>query len=227
MRSILKKMVGTTRQLLACLLFLIVKWPCKGFQSVIPVRLQGFNLRSVRIHQSWDVEFINGDRREVIEVDEETSLLSAMEGLGVVQASECRRGNCLTCAGKLSPESTSNFKTSSISEVDHEEMETFLCDEAKSQGYLLTCCSFPTGPGLKIEANKNQEALEVQYVEQLTGLEAEDIRRRARAKAIMGYDITHKTLWLKGLEKQFEGYDSSSDENPADSLDLLKQEGNE
>mmetsp|Transcript_67590 Transcript_67590/g.136120 ORF Transcript_67590/g.136120 Transcript_67590/m.136120 type:complete len:232 (+) Transcript_67590:85-780(+) len=102
----------------------------------------------------WHVEVSSEfDSAQSYATSSSESLLNLAEREGFSPPSECRRGNCLSCAARLLPGSSLNFETDDV----------FLCNDAKARGYLLTCSSYVTGPGLKIELEKNHEASIIQY----------------------------------------------------------------
>eukprot|EP00181_Compsopogon_caeruleus_P005652 CAMPEP_0184677614 /NCGR_PEP_ID=MMETSP0312-20130426/191_1 /TAXON_ID=31354 /ORGANISM="Compsopogon coeruleus, Strain SAG 36.94" /LENGTH=157 /DNA_ID=CAMNT_0027125575 /DNA_START=77 /DNA_END=550 /DNA_ORIENTATION=+ len=84
-----------------------------------------------------------------LNVEEDMTLLEAMEEAGLNVDSSCRAGVCMTCAAKVLS-----------GDVDQESAA--LADEAKEQGYILTCSAFPRS-NLKIEMNAFDEAYEMQY----------------------------------------------------------------
>ena len=86
-------------------------------------------------------------------------LLTLAEMAGFRAPSECRRGNCLSCAARLLPGSSWNYAT---------DPDTFLCDEAREAGFILTCCTYPVGPGLKLQLEQQSEAFQIQFYDRLT-----------------------------------------------------------
>eukprot|EP00985_Skeletonema_marinoi_P022174 scaffold14005_cov67-Skeletonema_marinoi.AAC.1 len=67
---------------------------------------------------------------------------------------ECRRGNCLTCASKNVKRTTSDNNL--VVNVDNGLSPTIASELTKS-GYVLTCCSYVTGPGVVLELDQNNE----------------------------------------------------------------------
>lgn len=119
-------------------------------------------------------------------------LLTIAEMAGFRAPSECRRGNCLSCAARLLPGSSWNYAT---------DPDTFLCDEARDAGFILTCCTYPVGPGLKLQLEQQSEAFQIQFYDRLTaGREAGTV---ASAKTVTNYNMRHITRWMEQTEGQF------------------------
>jgi len=153
--------------------------------------------------RKWPVEIIDEGRSCQVLVSENQPLLEAFEMAGLKQLYDCRRGNCLSCSTKMFPSSTQNYVTEVETEKGAIVTDTFLCNEAKEQGFLLSCCSYVKGPGLKLELNKSDEAWYVQYVQRLDGDEAKTARLFARAKSMRIYSEKNIHAWIKNLEKSF------------------------
>eukprot|EP00968_Pinguiococcus_pyrenoidosus_P015352 scaffold1411_cov252-Pinguiococcus_pyrenoidosus.AAC.8 len=46
-----------------------------------------------------------------------------------------------------------------------EDLNTFLCEDAREKGYILTCSTFVRGPGVEIALEQSGAAMKVQYQE--------------------------------------------------------------
>lgn len=133
----------------------------------------------------WHVEVSDSyDTPSLYAAASDEPLLLLAERAGLNPPSECLRGNCLSCAARLAPGSSLNFRTD----------ETFLCNDARARGFLLTCSSYATGPGLKIELDKNHEVAEIQYYERFTG-QARTEGRVASAQQSALWAMTHQEEW--------------------------------
>uniref|UniRef100_A0A7S2E031 2Fe-2S ferredoxin-type domain-containing protein n=1 Tax=Octactis speculum TaxID=3111310 RepID=A0A7S2E031_9STRA len=172
---------------------------------IFPVFLVGAFVPS---HRLWTVDLQLPETEELVPVIavENTPLLLAMESHGELSPPfECRRGNCLNCAAKLLPGSSQNFDMY-LGEFhdmgEDKDRHTFLCEEAKEKGFILTCCSYATGPGLKIAVDKSYEAYQVQYHERFKK------KHRAAATAASAVLQTvwaeeNTAEWLEMVENQF------------------------
>ena len=128
-------------------------------------------------------------------------LLTLAEKAGLRPPSECPRGNCLSCTAKLAPGSSANL---------HTDDGTFLCEEAVSEGYVLLCSSYPTGPGLVLELEKMSEACQIQYYDRFASPRAEDLRTSASAETITRWATRNPDEWMETTSEQFEDGDSGS-----------------
>ncbi len=105
---------------------------------------------------SWDVNVIRGAERFVLRVPENEPLLTAVERAGLLPGSDCRRGNCLSCAARVMRGSPFSLRVAS---------DTALCEEAHSQALVLLCSSYATGPGLELRLGCEGEAWELQHMQ--------------------------------------------------------------
>ncbi|CAN0047941.1 unnamed protein product, partial [Hapterophycus canaliculatus] len=59
---------------------------------------------------------------------------------------ECRRGNCTSCAARIQDAGSSGHFEN---EADR------LSEDGAPDGFVLTCSTHPTGPGVKLELSAN------------------------------------------------------------------------
>ena len=69
---------------------------------------------------------------ETYDCDSETTILDALEEVGIDHPSSCRSGACSSCAMKI------------VEGTVNQEEQTFLDDEQMEEGYVLTCVAYPT-----------------------------------------------------------------------------------
>ena len=104
--------------------------------------------------RSWDVTLLQNGERHVLSVPEDQPLLTAVESAGLGRNSECRRGNCLSCAARVVQASPFSLRVAG---------DTALCDEAAALGMVLLCSSYVVGEGVELALGCEAEAWEVQH----------------------------------------------------------------
>ena len=111
---------------------------------------------------------------------------------------ECRRGNCLTCSGRIvSSKDDIRERYSNIDDSEKDKfslspskysnlirgedgLNPFLSKEIESAGFVLLCSSYVVGEGLRIEIGCKEEAWDFIYAGKMTGHEAEFDRTAVR-----------------------------------------------
>ena len=106
------------------------------------------------IRRTWDVTLVRGDDRRTLPIAEHQSILSVAEAAGMLPGSDCRRGNCLSCAARVVNGAPYALRVSS---------DTALCEEAHCEGLVLLCSAYPCGPGLELHLDAEGDAWEIQH----------------------------------------------------------------
>ena len=83
------------------------------------------------------------------------NLLRAVERAGLLPASDCRRGNCLSCAARVLDGAPYSLQM--------KRDATSLCGEAHDDGVVLLCSAHAVGPGLRLQLGADGDAWEMQY----------------------------------------------------------------
>lgn len=104
--------------------------------------------------------------------------------------SECRRGNCLTCVGRHS----SNSQESSVRRGE-DGLSPFMSRQTLQSGYILTCSSYVTGDGLKLELGENHRAWADLYQDRLYDESTQYVARKAMARTIRRSDEQNPERW--------------------------------
>ena len=135
----------------------------------------------------FSFEVSHDGRTSKIEIEEDESILAAMERSGTIPdvQSDCRKGNCLTCAG--SHESGSQT-TALLRGTDG--LSPHMSRELEKRGHLLLCSSYVKDDGLKLKLDSNHRAWDEMYRQRfedentrLLGLEAVAKVMRLRSEA--------------------------------------------
>lgn len=158
---------------------------------------------SIAENQEYSVEVSYEGRSTRISVRSDETLLSAMERSGAADRlsvpslpSDCRRGNCLTCSGRHSP--NSNHESLVRGE---DGLSPHMSRQVKKAGYLLTCSSFVVGDGLSIELNQNNDVWNAMYQERIQDEMAQYIGRAAKARVIRRAAESNVPKWKRQTER--------------------------
>ena len=110
---------------------------------------------------------------------------------------DCRRGNCLTCTGRIK-EGTA----SSANLVRGEDgLAPHVSNDLAKQGYVLTCSSFVVGDGLKLELGQNADVWEETYRKPYESIDTQKAGIEARAKLLRLVAESDVPKWTKETEE--------------------------
>ena len=170
---------------------------------------------STTTNQSYTVSVAFGDeiddpqkqRRSIeIPVIPGESILTALEraaGQGLTSAtsvpSDCRRGNCLTCSAQHAPGSDHQH----LQALQSNGLSPHVAHEIAQRGYILTCSSTVTGPGVQLTVGTNHDLWEFIYKERFETEEAQSTARSAMAKAIRMSAERNVDEWCEQTEKAY------------------------
>jgi len=116
---------------------------------------------------------------------------------------ECRRGNCLTCSSRI----VNTINTQNVlANVDHGLSPT-VASELTRAGYLLTCCSFVTGPGLVLELDQNDRVWDIVYRQRICNTNSKQIATEAQARLLRRVDEDNPGKWKRRMEENWERKD--------------------
>ncbi|CAM9168220.1 unnamed protein product [Pylaiella littoralis] len=147
--------------------------------------------RSV-LERPWDVEVDFHGERRVITVQPGDSILEAAEMSGMNLSYECRRGNCISCAAKVQDGSSGHFEN----RADRGE------EDGAPGGFVLTCSTHPTGPGVKLDLSANADMWEA-YCARFDDISTQDLFRQTSAGLMRKYRVEHPDYFREEVERQF------------------------
>jgi ferredoxin len=104
--------------------------------------------------------------------------------------SECRRGNCLTCAGRH----TNSSQESSLRRGE-DGLSPYISRQASKSGYVLTCSSYVTGDGVKLDLGENHHAWTALHRDRLYEESTQYVARKAMARTIRKSDEKNPERW--------------------------------
>jgi|EP01082_Thalassiosira_pseudonana_P000047 ferredoxin len=124
---------------------------------------------------------------------------------------ECRRGNCLTCASRivLQPSNGNNVRThQNILPNVNNGLSPTVASELTNSGYILTCCSYITGPGVTLEIDQSNEVWDRVYRQRFCDVDAKQVAMEAQARLLRRVDEKNVGKWKKRMRKVLESSDN-------------------
>ena len=117
--------------------------------------------------------------------------------------SDCQRGECFSCAGRLLPNSTGAFTIAQPG-----GLETRLPERAAADDFVLACSMFITGPGVRVEfadehVSEVWEALTAGFGDDAPG-PAQGKGASAAARTIREYQEENLDEFIESIERVWE-----------------------
>ena len=147
------------------------------------------------------------------------TILAALERSGVMDKlclpaipSDCRRGNCMTCAGRL-------LGDANLSQVLRgvDGLSPHVSDILQSSDYVLTCSSFIIGDGVEIVLGENSKVWDEVYHRRFTSDESRTTTLETIAKLYRLRAERNVPKWTLETEETLK---RSGDSNAKDSTTL-------
>lgn len=162
---------------------------------------------------SYQVQVIHQGYKTTINVHRDEPILQALERQSTIAAGgdqislalshiphECRRGNCLTCASKFATANSNQRNGNLIANVDNGLSPT-IAEELSKSGYVLTCCSYVTGPGVILELDQHNEVWDAVYRQRLCDGDTKQVAMEAQARLLRRVDEENVGRWRNKMEK--------------------------
>lgn len=123
---------------------------------------------------------------------------------------DCRRGNCMTCAGRIltgdgDKDKDGNApKDAQLVQRGDDGLAPYASGIIQSSDYILLCSSFVTGDGLRIELGEHSRLWEEMYKTRFVDEEAEGTRLETVAKVLRLRAESDVPRWTAETEEVFE-----------------------
>lgn len=114
---------------------------------------------------------------------------------------ECRRGNCLTCTSRLLSTNNDNNTSNNIQPNVNTGLTPAMDRELNKSSFVLTCCSYITGPGVILELEQNEAIWDEVYRARFDNMD----RLGAEMVALQQRRVDEKNVgrWRERMEKLF------------------------
>ena len=117
---------------------------------------------------------------------------------------DCRRGNCLTCSSRIKTKSN----TQNIVVNVNNGLSPTVDSELIKSGYILTCCSFITGPGVALELDKNDQVWDMIYRKRMCNNDTKKIALEAQARLLRRVSEENVGKWKRRMEENWDSRDA-------------------
>ena len=71
-----------------------------------------------------------------------------------------------------------------------------------SSGFILTCCSYITGPGVELELDRNNNAWDMIYRKRISNIDTQQLVLEAQARLLRRVDEENLDKWKTKLEEE-------------------------
>ena len=114
---------------------------------------------------------------------------------------DCRRGNCLTCSSRVLSSSDAARNRVLLANVNN-GLSPVVASELEGSGYVLTCCSYVTGPGVVLELDQNDEVWDMVYKRRIcNNLDTKLLAMEAQARLRRRLDEGNVEKWKRKMEE--------------------------
>ena len=135
-------------------------------------------------------------------------------------SSDCRRGNCLTCAARVITDRPQNGeaqaryaekddndgKDSAIPRVIRSAngLSPYMAKQVQDAGYILTCSSFVTGSGLELQLSQQDLLWKLMYQQLFESEETQYVARQAKARWLRKLAEKNLSQWKQATEQAWQ-----------------------
>ncbi len=116
---------------------------------------------------------------------------------------DCRRGNCLTCSSRVSSSSDERHVLANV----NNGLSPAVASELEGSGYVLTCCSYVTGPGVVLELDQNEQVWDMVYRRRVcNNVDTKLLAMEAQARLLRRLDEGNVGKWKRKMEETWQAY---------------------
>jgi len=112
---------------------------------------------------------------------------------------ECRRGSCLTCSSRIVQSNSQNI----LANVDS-GLSPKVASALTESGFILTCCSYVTGPGVVLELDQNDTAWDFVYRKNPSDEDSKQAALEGQARLLRRRDEKKMEDWKNRMEHNWE-----------------------
>ena len=108
----------------------------------------------------------------------------------------------IACTARLVPTTANHDQNNNIQANVNNGLSPTVETELTQLGYILTCCSFVTGPGVALELDQNNNAWDAVYRRRIcNNIESIQLGIEAQARLLRRVDEENVGRWKKRMEK--------------------------
>lgn len=115
---------------------------------------------------------------------------------------ECRRGSCLTCSSQIVQSNSQNL----LANVDSGLAPT-VASALTESGFILTCCSYVTGPGVVLELDQNDTVWDMVYRKRPSDEDSKKAALEGQARLLRRVNEENVGEWKSRMEENWESCD--------------------
>lgn len=116
---------------------------------------------------------------------------------------ECRRGSCLTCSSRIVQSHSQNI----LANVDS-GLSPSVASALTESGFILTCCSYVTGPGVVLELDQNDTVWDMVYRKRPSDEDSKKAALEGQARLLRRVNEDNVGEWKSRMEENWESCDA-------------------
>jgi ferredoxin len=158
----------------------------------------GYNIEVFYENQSCNL-FVHTNETILAALERDTKISDTLSLPNHMIPSDCRRGNCLTCTGKLLTANDNNNNNNNNIVTD-DGLAPGISEFVRKEGYIVTCSSYVVGDGVQIVLGENHNAWTEIYKDRVENDQARFLGWAAMARSRRLGDEKNVPRWKKETE---------------------------